>query len=103
MAALPLGVFSRTEQRVLQAVFKAIGDGDGYCAATLASLARASNTSRTATRTAIARAVAIGLLKETERGLGQAGGGEDAGSRERQPCAAADAQESCPEGRAARG
>src|SRR5262249_40554651 len=45
MAALPLGVFSRTEQRVLQAIFKAIVDGDGCCVATLATLARASNTS----------------------------------------------------------
>ena len=80
MAALPLGVFSRTEQRVLQAIFKAIVDGDGCCVATLATLARASNTSRTTTRTAMARAVAIGLLEETEHGsygLGsQAGGGE---------------------------
>src|SRR5215831_18836108 len=80
MPALPLGVFSRTEQRVLQAIFKAIVDGDGCCVATLATLARASNTSRTTTRTAIARAVAIGLLEETEHGsygLGsQAGGGE---------------------------
>ena len=80
MPALPLGVFSRTEQRVLQAIFKAIVDGDGCCVATLATLARASNTSRTTTRTAMARAVAIGLLEKTEHGsygLGsQAGGGE---------------------------
>jgi hypothetical protein len=48
-----LGVFSRTEQRVLQAIFKAIVDGDGCCVATLATLARASNTSRTTTRNAI--------------------------------------------------
>src|SRR5262249_58858813 len=87
MAVLPLGVFSRTEQRVLQAIFKAIVDGDGCCVATLATLARASNTSRTTTRTAIARAVAIGLLEETEHGsygLGsQAGGGEERGHQRR--------------------
>ena len=84
MPALPLGVFSRTEQRVLQAIFKAIVDGDGCCVATLATLARASNTSRTTTRTAIARAVAIGLLEETEHGsygLGSQAGGGEAGSQ----------------------
>jgi DNA-binding IclR family transcriptional regulator len=86
MAALSaLGVFSRTEQRVLQAIFKAIEDGDGCCVATLASLARASNTSRTTTRTAIARAVAIGLLEETEHGYGlgsqPVGAARGAGSR----------------------
>jgi hypothetical protein len=82
---MALGVFSRTEQRVLRAVFKAIEDGDGCCVATLATLARASNTSRTTTRTAIARAVAIGLLEETENGyrLGsQAGGTARAPARE---------------------
>ena len=63
-----LGVFSRTEQRVLQAIFKAIEDGDGRCFATLATLARASNTSTTTTRNAIARAVAIGLLEEPDPG-----------------------------------
>jgi hypothetical protein len=64
-----LGVFSRTEQRVLQAIFKAIVDGDGCCVATLATLARASNTtSRTTTRNAIVLAVAIGMLEETEHG-----------------------------------
>ena len=66
MAGLPLGVFSRTEQRVLQAIFKAIEDGDGCCVATLATLARASNTSTATTRNAIARAVGIGLLKEID-------------------------------------
>jgi hypothetical protein len=63
-----LGVFSRTEQRVLQAIFKAIVDGDGCCVATLATLARASNTSRTTTRNALVLAVAIGMLEETEHG-----------------------------------
>jgi hypothetical protein len=53
---------------VLQAIFKAIEDGDGCCVATLATLARASNTSKTTTRNAIARAVAIGMLEETEPG-----------------------------------
>jgi hypothetical protein len=62
-----LGVFSRAEQRVLQAIFKAIAEGGGRCVATLATLARDSNTSKSTTRNAIARAVAIGLLEKTER------------------------------------
>src|SRR5215831_19330074 len=62
-----LGVFSRAEQRVLQAIFKATAEGGGRCVATLAMLARDSNTSKTTTRNSIARAVAIGLLKKTER------------------------------------
>ena len=64
---LYLGVFSRAEQRVLQAIFKAIAEGNGRCVATLARLARESNTSKSTTRNATARAVAIGLLKKTER------------------------------------
>jgi len=64
---LYLGIFSRAEQRVLQAIFKAIGDGGGQCVATLAALARDSNTSKSTTRNAIARVVAIGLLEKTER------------------------------------
>ena len=66
-AVLYLGMFSRAEQRVLQAIFKAIAEGGGRCATTLATLARNSNTSKTTTRNAIARAVAIGLLEKTER------------------------------------
>ena len=62
-----LGVFSRAEQRVLQAIFKAIAAGGGKCVATLETLARDSNTSKSTTRNAIAQAVAIGLLKKTER------------------------------------
>ena len=65
--AIYLGVFSRAEQRVLQAIFKAIAEGNGRCVATLPMLARDSNTSKSTTRNAIARAVAIGLLKKTER------------------------------------
>jgi hypothetical protein len=65
--ALCLGVFSRAEQRVLQAIFKAIAESDGECVATLATLAHDSNTSKSTTRNAIARAVAIGLLEKTER------------------------------------
>jgi hypothetical protein len=65
--AIYLGVFSRAEQRVLQAVFKATADGGGRCVATLATFARDSNTSKSTTRNAIAQAVAIGLLKKTER------------------------------------
>src|SRR3954451_18948679 len=64
---LYLGVFSRAEQRVLQAIFKAIAEGNGRCVATLAMLAGNSNTSKSTTRNAIAEAVAIGLLKKTER------------------------------------
>jgi hypothetical protein len=65
--AIYLGVFSRAEQRVLQAIFNAIEEGCGECVATLAMLARDSNTSRSTTRNAIARAVEIGLLEKTER------------------------------------
>jgi DNA-binding IclR family transcriptional regulator len=65
--AIYLGVFSRAEQRVLQAIFKAIAEGGGECVATLTTLARDSNTSKSTTRNAIARAVAIGLLEKTER------------------------------------
>jgi DNA-binding IclR family transcriptional regulator len=75
-----LGVFSRTEQRVLQAIFKAIVDGDGCCVATLATLARASNTSRTTTRNAIVIAVAIGMLEETEHGSYKLGSQAGTGS-----------------------
>ena len=62
-----LGVFSRAEQRVLQAIFKAIAEGGGRCVATLARLARDSNTSKATTRNAITRAVEIGLLEKIER------------------------------------
>jgi hypothetical protein len=65
--AIYLCVFSRAEQRVVQAIFKAITEGGGRCVATLAMLARDSNTSKSITRNAIAQAVAIGLLKKTER------------------------------------
>ena len=66
-AVLYLGVFSRAEQRVLHAIFKAISEGNGRCVATLAMLARDSKTSKSTTRNAITQAVAIGLLKKTER------------------------------------
>jgi hypothetical protein len=62
-----LGVFSRAEQRVLQVIFKEIAEGAGSCAATLAMIARDSNTSKSTTRNAIAHAVAFGLLAKTER------------------------------------
>jgi len=65
--AIYLGVFSRAEQRVLQAIFKAIAEGGGRCVATLAMLARDSNTSKPTARNAIAQAVTIGLLAKTER------------------------------------
>jgi hypothetical protein len=41
--AVYLGVFSRAEQRVLQAIFKAIAEGGGRCVATLAMLAVTRN------------------------------------------------------------
>jgi hypothetical protein len=65
--AIYLGVFSRAEQRVLQAIFKAIAEGGGRCVATLTMLARDSNTSKATTRNSIARAVALGLLEKIER------------------------------------
>jgi hypothetical protein len=65
--AVYLGVFSRAEKRVLQAIFRAIAEARGRCTATLAMLARDSNTSKSTTRNAIARAVEIGLLEKTER------------------------------------
>jgi hypothetical protein len=65
--AIYLGVFSRAEQRVLQAIFRVIAESGGTCAATLAMLARASNTSKSTTRNAISRAIAVGLLEKTER------------------------------------
>jgi hypothetical protein len=65
--AIYLGVFSRAEQRVLQAIFKAIADDGGRCVATLAMLARDSNTSKSTTRNAITQAAAIGLLEKAER------------------------------------
>jgi hypothetical protein len=65
--AIYLGVFSRAEQRVLQTIFKAIVEGGNRCVATLATLARDSNTSKSTTRNAITRAVEIGLLEKTER------------------------------------
>ena len=65
--AIYMGVFSRAEQRVLQAIFKAIAESGGKCVATLAMLARDSKTSRPTTRNAITRAVEIGLLEKMER------------------------------------
>jgi hypothetical protein len=54
--AIYLGVFGRAEQRVLQAIFKAIAAGGGKCVATLAMLASDSNTSKSTTRNAITQA-----------------------------------------------
>jgi hypothetical protein len=62
--AIYLGVFSRAEQRVL---LRQLREDGGRCVATLATLARDSNTSKSTTRNAIAQAVAIGVLKKTER------------------------------------
>jgi DNA-binding FadR family transcriptional regulator len=63
---LPIGVFSRAEQRVLQAIFTEIADG-GRCTSTLERLAHEAGTSRSTARNAIARAVAVGLLEKIER------------------------------------
>jgi hypothetical protein len=62
-----LGVFTRAEQRVLQAILRTTAEDGGTCVATLAMLARASDTSKSTTRNAINRAVEIGLLQKTER------------------------------------
>src|SRR5262249_11875422 len=67
LTAIYLSVFSRAEQRVLQAIFKAIAEGGGRCVATLEMLARDSNTSKSTARNAITRAVEIGLLEKMER------------------------------------
>ena len=64
---LPVGLFSRAEQRVLQSIFKAIAEGGGRCVATLEMLARDSKAGKSTARNAIARAVEIGLLEKTER------------------------------------
>src|SRR3954447_13208506 len=64
---LLLGEFSRAEQRVLQAIFKAIAEGGGRCVATLEMLARDSKAGKSTARNAIARAVEMGLLEKTER------------------------------------
>ena len=65
--AIYLGVFSEPNNAFLQTIFNAITEGDVRCAATLAMLARDSNTSKSTTRNAITQAVAIGLLEQTER------------------------------------
>jgi hypothetical protein len=66
-SAIYLGIFSRAEQRVLQAIFKAIAEGGDRCVSTLTMLAHDSNTSKSTARNAIAHAVQIGLLEKTER------------------------------------
>jgi hypothetical protein len=64
---LYLGVFSRAEQRILQAIFKAIAEGNGRCLCYPRNARPRLNTCKSTTRNAIAQAVAIGLLKKTER------------------------------------
>jgi len=51
----------------LSSIFKETAVGGGRCVATLETLARNSNTSKSTARNAIARAVEIGLLEKTER------------------------------------
>ena len=64
---LYLGIFSRAEQRVLQAIFKAIANGGGQCVATLAALARDSGTSKRTVGNAVAQAVRLGIIEKQER------------------------------------
>jgi hypothetical protein len=65
-SAIYLGVFSRTNESCKRSS-RELRKGNGRCVATLAMLTRDSNTSKPTTRNAIAQAVAIGLLKKTER------------------------------------
>ena len=64
---LYLGIFSRAEQRVLQAIFKAIADGGGQCVATLAALARDSGTSKRTVGNTVAQAVRLGIIEKQDR------------------------------------
>jgi hypothetical protein len=64
---LHLGIFSRAEQRVLQAIFKAIVDGSGQCVATVAALARDSGTSKRNVGNTVAQAVRLGIIEKQER------------------------------------
>ena len=64
---LYLGIFSRAEQRVLQAIFKAIADGSGQCVATVAALARDSGTSKRTVGNTVAQAVRLGIIEKQER------------------------------------
>jgi hypothetical protein len=71
---LYLGVFSRAEQQVLEAIFKAIVER-GRCVATLAMLARDSNTSKSTagrftptTPMGLARIMARTMLSAMHRG-----------------------------------
>jgi helix-turn-helix protein len=64
---LYLGIFSRAEQRVLQAIFKAIADGSGQCVATVAVLARDSGTSKRTVGNTVAQAVRLGIIEKRER------------------------------------
>ena len=64
---LYLGVFSRAEQRVLKAIFKAIADGGGQCVATLATLARDSGTSKRTVGNTVVQAVRLGIIEKQER------------------------------------
>ena len=63
--AIYLGVFSRAEQRVLEAIFNAIAKGGGKDVSLRWKCSPVtSNTSKPTTRNAIAQAVAIGLLEK---------------------------------------
>jgi DNA-binding MarR family transcriptional regulator len=64
---LYLGIFSRAEQRVLQAILKAIADGSGQCAATVAALARDSGTSKSTVGNTVAQAVRLGIIEKQGR------------------------------------
>jgi len=64
---LYLGIFSRAEQRVLQAIFKAVADGGGQCVTTVAALARDSGTSKRTVGNSVAQAVRLGIIEKQER------------------------------------
>jgi hypothetical protein len=60
---LYLGIFSRAEQRVLQAIFKAIAAGGGQCVATVAALARDSDKSKRTAATRLLKRCALASSK----------------------------------------
>jgi hypothetical protein len=79
--AIYLGVFSRAEQRVLQAIFKAIAEGGGRCVATLATLPSDSNTSKSTTRNAIAQGSLLAFFGQRPAFFGQTQAGERLGDQ----------------------
>ena len=58
--------FSRTEQRVLHVVLKAIEE-NGQCTATVTELARVAGISRQTTRNAVKRIIETGVLDQIKQ------------------------------------